>query len=116
MLSSSCSEKDCRVSPTSHTSEDLSLRSGPASSTRVRTEPTTASITGSDFQIGGKLVTAIPISFGALSEDPFPLKGCVLWKRRAFMVRVMASAKDKRRGRVWSREEQNSQRDAEAFG
>ena len=37
------------------------------------------------------------ISNEALSEDPIPLEGCVLWNRRAFMVRFMASASVKRR-------------------
>ena len=36
-----------------------------------------------------------------------PREGCVLLFRRAFVVRVMASAKDKRRGRVWSRDHGN---------
>ena len=48
----------------------------------------------------------------ALSEDPTPLKGRVRWNRRAFMVRIMASAKDKRRGSVWCRKDENSERDA----
>ena len=32
------------------------------------------------------------------------------------MVRIMESAKDNRRGRVWSPEEERTERDAEAFG
>ena len=44
---------------------------------------------GSDPQVGER-----PISFDALTEDPIPLKGRVLWKRRMFMVRTTASAKD----------------------
>ena len=58
----------------------------------------------------------VPISFDASSEDPTPLKGCVLWNRRTSMVRIMASAKDTRRGLVWSCEEQIFERDVEAFG
>ena len=61
-----------------------------------------ASITGSDSQIGAKSVTPMPISFDALREDPVPLRGCVLWNRRAFMVGIMARAKDERAGRVRS--------------
>ena len=80
-----------------------------SSSTRpLRAEPTTAVhtayITGFDPQASARSVTPKQISFGALSEDAIPLKGCVLWNRRAFMVIVMASAKDRRKGRVWSRE------------
>ena len=58
----------------------------------------------------------MPISFDALSEEPIPLKGCVLWKRRAFMVRITASAKDNSGKWVWSREERHSERDCEAVG
>ena len=65
-------------------------------SLRQVAEPATAvffaSITGSRSQIGAKSVTPIPISFDALSEDPVPLKGCVLWNQSGFMVRIMASA------------------------
>ena len=43
-------------------------------------------------------------------------KGCDLWNRRAFMVRIMASAKDNCGLRVWSPEEERIERDAEAFG
>ena len=46
------SENDYRVSPTQHTSEDLSSRSEPVSNMQEHSEPTTAeylaSITGSD--------------------------------------------------------------------
>ena len=109
-LSSSFSETYHRVSPTLLTSEDLSSRSELALSSRpVRAEPTTAehaaSATGSDPQVSARSVTPTPISFDALNGDPIPLKGCVLLNRHAFMVRNMASPKDKRRGLVWSREE-----------
>ena len=87
----------------------MSSRSQPASSTRpVRAEPTTAvhtaSVAGSDPQVSARSVAPIPIPFGALSQDPIPLKGR-LWNRRAFKVRIMAGTKDERRRRVWSREE-----------
>ena len=68
----------------------------------MRAEPTTAehtaSIAGSDPQVSERSVTSISISFDALSADPISLQGCVLWNRRAFMVRIMASAKDQRGG------------------
>ena len=54
-----------------------------------------------DPQARAKSATPIRLSFAELSEDPIPLKRCVLWNRRAFMVRIMASAKSKRAGRVW---------------
>ena len=38
--------------------------------------------------------------FDALSAFPVSLKGCVLWKRRAFTVRTMACARNKLGGRV----------------
>ena len=54
MMSSHVTENDYRVSPTKHTSEDLSSRSEPASGTQEQAGPTTAeylaSITGSDSQ------------------------------------------------------------------
>ena len=63
-------------------------------------EPTTAvhtaSITGSDPQMTASSETPIPISSDALSEDVMSLKACVLSNRRAFMGRIMISAKDKR--------------------
>ena len=111
-------KNDYRVSPTSHTSEEQSLQSEPASQTQGQSERTTAinpaSITAAETR--GRSAISIPISFDSLTEDPVPLKRCVLWNRRAFMVRTMASAKDKRGGREWSREEQHSEREAEAFG
>ena len=42
-----------------------------------------------------------------------PLKVCVLWNRRAFMVRIMASARDILGARVLSREEKRSERESE---
>ena len=121
------SEKDFRVTTTKHTSEDLTLWPELASNPRqAQAEPTTvactASIIDSDPQMCAKSATPTPISFDALIEQsPIPPKGCVLWNRHAFMVRTMASssmasAKDKRGGRVWSREEQHSERDSDAFG
>ena len=100
MKSSPFSENGDRVSPPWHASEDSSSRLEPASSTRpVRAEPTTAvhtaSTTGSDPQVSARPVISIPLSFDALSKEPIPLKGCVLWSRDAFTVRLMASAKDK---------------------
>ena len=44
------------------------------------------------------------------------LKGCLLWNLRACMVRTMASAKKETEKAGGSREEQNSERDVEAFG
>ena len=90
-----------------HTLEDLSLRPEPASSSRpAQAEPTTAartaSIVDSDPQTCARSTTLIPVSFDTLRDDPIPLKRCVLWNLRAFMVRTMASAKEKRRGRVKS--------------
>ena len=73
------------------------------------------STTGSDPHMSARSVTPIPISFDALREDPVPLKGCALWNRRAFMVRIMACAKDKRWERVWSRDEQKTEQDEHAF-
>ena len=111
-----------RVSPTEHTSENLTVGPESSSSSRpAQVEPTIfyiapRSTIDSDAQTCAWSVTPIPISFDALSEDPILLKGCVIWNRRAFMVRIMASAKDNRRRRVWSREEQKSERRAEALG
>ena len=69
---SSFFESDYRLSPTWHTSEDLSLQSEPASHTHGQAEPTTvvypAPITVSE--IGVRSVTPIPMSFDALSEEP----------------------------------------------
>ena len=83
-------------------------------------EPTTAghtmSLTDSDPQVSARSGTPIRISFDALTEDPSRLKGCVLLHRRAFMVRIMASTDDPRGGRVWSREEEDPDRESEAFG
>ena len=45
-----------------------------------------------------------------------PLKGCVHWNLRAFTVRTMASMKDGRRERVWSREEEHPEREEEVSG
>ena len=95
-------ENDCRVSPTTH------RKAGPTTAVYP------ASITGSG--IGVRSVTPMQISFDASRKNPIPLKGCVLWNRRAFMVRTMASAKDKWRGRTWSREDKNFEREALPFG
>ena len=101
-------KSDYRVSPTYHTSEDLSSQAQPAANRQEQPEPTTtentASITGSDSPRGA--VTPILLSLDALSEDPIPLKGCVLWNRRAFMVRIVVSAEDKLGRPAWSREKQ----------
>ena len=48
------------------------------------------------LKVSVKSVTPIPISFDALTKDPVPITGCVVWNRRAVMVRTMASANDKR--------------------
>ena len=55
-------------------------------------------------------------SFDAVGQEPTSLKGCVLWNRRAFMVRSMASAKDNWSGRAWSCEECRGEREVEACG
>ena len=94
-------ENDYRDSPTKQMSEDLSSRSEPASCTQpIQAEPTTAvhtaCVTGSDSHVSARSETPISISFDELSEDPIPLKGCVLWNRRAFTVRTRASAREKR--------------------
>ena len=85
--------------------QDLTVGQESASSSRPAQAETniaacTTSTTGSDPQISARSITPIPISFDALSADPIPLKRCVLWNRR----------------RVWSREEQHSERDSDAFG
>ena len=78
----------------------LSSRSGPASSTQEQAEPTTevytASITCSDSQQAQGQQHPYQYHFDVLSEESIPLKGCVLWNLRAFMMRRMASEKDKR--------------------
>ena len=38
---------------------------------------------GSDPHLSARSVTPIPISVDALGEDPIPIKGCLLWNRRA---------------------------------
>ena len=42
-------------------------------------------------------------------------EGRVRWNRRALMVRITEKSKDKRKGQVWSREDENFEREAEAF-
>ena len=50
------------------------------------------------FTTSATSATPIPISFDALSEDPIPLKGCVLWNRRAFIVRIRQTRETHREG------------------
>ena len=62
--------------------------------------------------MSARSVTPTPKPFDALSEySPIPRKGCVLSKRRAERRRARKTICV----RVWSREEQHSDRDAEAF-
>ena len=66
-------ENDYRASPTQHTSEDLSSRAEPASSSRpVRAEPTTAvhiaSTTGSGPHVSVRSVTPMSTPFDAFER------------------------------------------------
>ena len=52
------------------------------------------------YNIDARTSTPMSISFDVLSEESIPLKECLLWNRRTFILRIMTSATEERGQRI----------------